>query len=530
MSAVFFSVCIFGWLLSDRGKTAHLSAYFRPSDELYGFIGGAKATTEPLIKDIRFNDYSLFFDDDASTFYYSLVEKASNAYDPLVQIHCRSENVKVLIIGEPITLQTIEQNIPLRIFASDGKQYREYRVVCTTLPLLKIDSDIVLFEGKGKDQEMQMMLFDNRADVRQRLLGFSGLIHLRGNSTLYYPKKNYKMTIHQVSPGNNLREADLSLLGMDRHDGEWLLYSAYNDQERIRNVFSTNLWDLSSAGKNKYGIRNGMQYRFVEMFLNGKYHGLYALGYPLDTKQMTPLYHTDEVKNIYLYKKIFWNEIFTETENDKILPDYELRGLKDSADEEKIRLLLSEYIRSMDNGFPEGSRILPDMGNAIDTWLFVNLVQGMDIVRPDGDFYNMFLTLVLTDSVSVMLYTPWDFDMTWGNFWLSDAVNYTLEYELSPCDNSYVMYNNPAQLLLPDDAAQIADRYAELRNSVWQEDFLMGMLGDFENQIFNSGAYLRDVDRWPDSTQEDPELKLKLFSAYVKNRLACMDIYISQLN
>ena len=89
-----------------------------------------------------------------------------------------------------------------------------------------------------------------------------------------------------------------------RTDGEWLLYSAYNDQERIRNVFSSNLWFTGNAGANRFGIKNGMEYRYLELFLNGEYWGLYALGYPLDSKQMQPETDSRAVKNIYMFKKI----------------------------------------------------------------------------------------------------------------------------------------------------------------------------------------------------------------------------------
>ena len=51
------------------------------------------------------------------------------------------------------------------------------------------------------------------------------------------------------------------------------------------------------------------------------------------------------------------------------------------------------------------------------------------------------------------------------------------------------------------------------------------MLRDFERNIFDSGAYLRDMDRWPDGSYGNPDLKLSVFTEYVLARLHAMDEY-----
>ena len=100
---------------------------------------------------------------------------------------------------------------------------------------------------------------------------------------------------------------------------------------------------------------------------------------------------------------------------------------------------------------------------------------------------------------------------------------------LSPEDNSYVMLRNPANFLLPDRAEAIKSRYAELRRTVWSEESLDRMIDAYESQIFGSGAYRRDLGRWPDSTSEDPALKLSVFSDYVHRRLLALDKFVGQL-
>ena len=61
-----------------------------------------------------------------------------------------------------------------------------------------------------------------------------------------------------------------------RIDDDWILTSMYSDYEKIRNVFSMNLWHEISELSNEY--------RYVEVYINNNYHGLYALTYPIDNK------------------------------------------------------------------------------------------------------------------------------------------------------------------------------------------------------------------------------------------------------
>lgn len=515
---------------SDRTRLSDLRISAEQADEL---VSLREETDLRLLKEISFNGYPLFQDDRKPNLYYSLVENDSNANDPYVHIDGSSDLVRVALVEGEITEETIEHNLPLQIIAYNDQVYREYLIYCTTLPLMNIESEIESIHGTQKDRDLKMTLFDNRAEARQRLIDMNGLIHVRGNvSTTYFPKQGYKMTLYQTSLGNHKREADISLLGMERQDGEWLLYAGYNDQERIRNVFSCTLWNRSCAGENEFNIKNGLEYRFVELFMNGKYWGLYALGYPLDYKQMTPKRGTEEVQAVYVYKKSFWTENYSDLPTELEMRDYQIRGKDALANESTARSLLAEYDYWLKNN-AEGNESQPsgirgDITNSIDTLLFVILVQGMDTVEDSGNFVNMFLTLVIKEGDPVMLYTPWDLDLSWGNIRRPKIKNNTVPYGLDVDDNSYIMLRNPAYFLARNDPEPIIERYHELRKTGWSDTHIDSLLDDYEQKIFNSGAYRRDTEKWPKSTMEDPELKLSVFREYVHNRLSAMDRYINE--
>ena len=57
----------------------------------------------------------------------------------------------------------------------------------------------------------------------------------------------------------------------------------------------------------------------------------------------------------------------------------------------------------------------------------------------------------------------------------------------------------------------------------------MQMLNEYESQIFDSGAYEREANRWPHAHYIEKEEKLSLFKAYVKERLKVMDEYVADI-
>ena len=147
----------------------------------------------------------------------------------------------------PSTLKKyISENRPLAVPAASSEKYELY---LTTLPILELTTA----DGADIGDE----------DTAIRMEGINGTAHVRGDTSRGFAKKNYKIEL----------EEKVSFLGM-RRDDDWVLYGAYNDQERVRNVFSTNLWYASCCGNNAPGVSNGNEYRYVELILNGRYAGL----------------------------------------------------------------------------------------------------------------------------------------------------------------------------------------------------------------------------------------------------------------
>jgi hypothetical protein len=528
------SIVLLAYLAGSAGRSG--GQYSRFSDcsmtaqELDVIVSERQESGESLLNSISFNEYDLIFDKEDGKLYYSLIEGAHNSYNPVIVYSGASPTVKIAVQDTQISDSLIENAGEIRVVAYTDVQYSEYRLVCTTLPLINIACSQ---EIKSNDVSMTFTLFDNRAGATQRITESEGEIHVRGGSSTVYPKKGYKISLQQRSLGGNIRENNVSLLGM-RQDGDWILYAAYNDQERIRNVFSSQIWYDSCAENSDFGIQTGMKYEYVELFINHRYWGLYAIGFPIDAKQ------EKLTQGEYLYQKFaYWNPLDVDLDNFDLWGKFfeVIQKGEPSSDPEAAWAPLRRYytlLQNMQNTktpLPELYDFM-DMRNAIDIFLYFNLVQGVDNVK-ENNSKNIKFVYKNTDGYEKFLYIPWDMDQTWGNVWGDTAKNYIAPYGFAP-DQNRIMGLNPVYFLLqasnPDIKAQVAERYRALRDGGWSEESLNRLLDEYEAVIFNSGAYARDQVRWPDATNlEDSSVKLGLFREHVAQRLKYLDLYVDEI-
>ena len=366
----------------------------------------------------------------------------------------------------------IEEDEPLIIIAYTPFRYKTYEIHLTTLPVMEL-----VYFGDVLNTEDTAAVFE----------GYSGKTHIRGATTSEYPKKAYKLTLDEKCSFLDLRK-----------DDDWILYPAYNDQDRVRNVFSSNLWYESCAGDNGFKVKNGFEFRYIELFVNGHYSGLYALGYKPDQKQF------EIGKGEYLYSKIKWGNM-----------GYELQGSKTKKNESAAWQTLQE-------------RYVYDVSSNTDLWLFVNLIAGMDNAGK-----NYYLALKKGDMAPVAVVCPWDMDMTWGNYYDGEDENGIGE--------NYIAFDTPCFMTegfiwqqlgenREKTVKMLQEKYSTLREKYWSDEHLNELMDEYEKEIFDSGAYARDIKLWSESNHHDISIGLSDFREFVLNRSDWMDHFMESLS
>ena len=166
-----------------------------------------------------------------------------------------------------------------------------------------------------------------------------------------------------------------------------------------------------------------------------------------------------------------------------------------------------------------------DIDNAVDAYLFFNLIQGSDNIN-NIRIKNVYFAVERNADQITALYCPWDMDISWGNYWSQEAKNMTVPYGWSAEVNCYLESGYFGQLCSNQDPEiwnYVYKKYEELRRTAWSDENIARLLNEYEDDIFSSGAYLRDRERWPEGTYADNAQGLDVFRKFVADRFAVMD-------
>ena len=515
-----------GLLFADRYEDRLLT-----TAEYEQRISPVAAKQEPeAVPALFFDGQELFYDETERTFYYSLVKDSASAYNPRVTVRNNGKEVNVFFCGLNISDALIAENTAVMFAVQEEDGFHEYKLKCTTLPLISVNTDESAAIDRT-DVDMDIRVFDNGKGTVNRMRTAVGTIHVRGGVTSHLAKTSFRIKLHTFSVGENERIFSTSLLGMPENN-EWILYSPYNDQEKIRNVFSTELWRESCLDNNQLHIPTGIEYRYCELFLNGSYWGLYALGYPIDSRLLKL---DKESKDQALYKKVYWDEEGGYLWSDYgTVSGYEVKGGKNGLEDPYAWDLLHDYWYAFNQNKNDNAMLRQgiDPANAIDNYLFILMIQGVDNAGEAG-IKNFYLPVYRENNNLRSLYVPWDLDLTWGNTYDSDGQsNFVGAYDVPASEHILMNYGHLAHMLYNGDETllrQMQLRYWELRSGAWSDEAIMALLDHYEVQVYDSGAYERERLRWPDGCyQDNGSAKLQIFKEFCMQRMAYMDYLFAE--
>lgn len=525
---------------SDNITVTRMDETYISGKQYSAMISTYTHSDTPLTTNISLNDETLIYDSDTNTFYYSVIEGKDSSYNPVVEVpNEENSELQIFAYGSPITDELISTSQPINLILTDGTSISESNLICTTLPVINVRIDDETVAQLGLDDTMDLLsyvgssiyIYDNRTDFdgKTRSIYSDAKIRRHGQSTAGYPLKGYRFSLLKDKNDFDGEKVKENVLGL-REDDDWVLSASYRDYEKIRNVFSMNLWHDSFTKDNEWNVNNSTEYRYVELFFNGHYHGLYAICYRIDQKEVK----ASEGESIFKKKDWTLSEFDTELTYEEyadgsggtyLVPGYSLKY----GNPEDFQTLLSLYINMNYATDPAVVRMTSDVGNSIDLWLYYKLTQAVDNIY-GNNAKNMYVTIKHSDSGidgNKLLFTPWDMDQTWRYTSEAAVGQYSMpEYDLP------LYFGTVYRLLELNDPTirdEIKARYAELRSGVWSDESMLEMLTDYEDDIYNSGAFVRTQAKYYAGSYNDSSVKLSEFKSYVLARLASMDAYINAL-
>lgn len=482
------------------------------NEEYNSIISSHKKADDSILKDLKFNSQKVYYAEQDNTWYYSIIEGNKDAYNPRINTNGNSKLRIAFKDYQNIDEQTIASAKTLDFIAYNDDYYSEHKLAVTTLPIIAIDHEDEILSDD--DIEMEFELFDNRKNALKRITQTAGKIHIRGKSSATFEKKSYRLNLRNKSPGEHDRNANEPLLGM-REDDDWILFANYHDNEKIRQTLNSQLAKDSSG----YGTEN----RFVEVINNSKYEGLYTLSTTIDAKTLGFQKDSDGNYIDYLFKKWHWGRLDTE-QGDEAVDSYELKTEKISSEKDAWKTLRS-YLKHTETEYDhEYATTHTDIDSAIDHILLTELSANIDSANGSPFIKNILYAIRHKDSDYIVSYIPWDFDISWGTGYIIDALDDT-SYQVSP--DSYIDYSPLTIGKLAENDEEIREkiktRYQYLRQNVWTDDYINNLLNSYQKDIFNSGAFKREKERWPDGYYSHDELDS--IRTYINKRLEYCDYW-----
>lgn len=416
--------------------------------------------------DLRFFGKKAAVDVETSTVYISQDLSAdTRAEDLLGKLTLEGSLGKMYFLRDPMfedLATAAAQGHAFSLIISRGKTFMRYRLVLTTLPVLRIeDPDHTELTEKEILVHGTLCLWNPRDtdaggySVKKTNVRWK----LRGHTAMVLPKKAYKLTLEKKSG----IKRNMSLLGLGSDD-DWILNPLSTDDTNVKEQFTMGLWN-ELAGENQWDDKmSGGDY--CELILNGSYRGLYLLQRRVDRKYLN--LQKDQI-------------LFKATSSDVTVPEegtYELKYSPLPAEEtyavwqDMLQNRLAEVI---------------DLRNYADISIFVQLGNMGD----NAAFRNLYCLLTPNGEDYRLSYILWDTDMSMG-------MCGDFAYDFDQAVHSVILRKDYALFLTshPELEQQIARRWFALREGILSEAHMVELLDGLDGKLNASGAPARDRERW----------------------------------
>lgn len=350
----------------------------------------------------------------------------------------------------------------------------------------------------------------------------------RGVTAQKQEKKAYNIKLRDAQ-GNSI---DHSFFGL-RSDNNWILDAMAIDPACMRNRVATDLWNDFSAvpyyKDREPKALTGTRGRFVEVLLNGSYHGIYCMTEKLDRKQLKLKKYkasqsgsgqTGQVRGL-LYKSAEWsyevlmghdpwyeyfpgnpprsysNNLGVEgwASYEIKYPDYEDEAVEWKPLWDAVNFVATKTGQAFESEVKERF----DFPVVVDYYLYIDLLLASDNHGKNMFFYVYDQT---GPEGGRMGFAPWDLDGTWGGRW-DGSTNLTFanqdfdEFLWKHENGQHTLYYKLKNSTSLDWQQHLASRYAELRSTYFAEENLSARIAAYAALFAESGADEREAQRWP---------------------------------
>ena len=373
-------------------------------------------------------------------------------------------------------------------------EYNEY-----SLPLVNVEVDV---SGLSKENYIpgHITIVDAEMRTEGRLMAsFDCKLRYRGASSLRYEKKSFAIKLLD-SDGEDL---DANVFGI-RKENDWILDAMAIDRIRMRNRVCFDIWnEISKTPYNTdFDNRNGTLGQFVEVYLNGEYHGLYCMTDKIDRKLLN-LKKAKENSDgsVYvrgvLYKGELWTDATllkgydtSEPFDEEAWNGWELQYPDDYPcfDSWKPLMNLIDFCNTRNAFFKLHYRQHFYCDNLVDYALFI---MSMNII--DNNVKNTHFSCPDINVNETYLITPWDLDCSLGGMY--DGSHYDEYTKIANLTNNYLFYQLYSYNV-DEFRTSMKERWQEWLSGLMSPENISSRLNAYALRFKKSGAWQREYDKW----------------------------------
>ena len=431
----------------------------------------------------------------------SAQQTLSSSLKPLYGID-RDKKIIVTTGRLPEGVKPYKETVEVR-----GEAYTCYR---SEMPLITITTDGPIVNSPAVHGVI------NVADADGNVITMHAGLKIRGTSSQQYDKKSYRVELWADATGTTM--ADTTFLGL-RSDDDWNLEAMWSQPLRLRDKVANELW--MEMYRLPYAVSEpdalpGIRMAYADVFINDEYQGIYALTERMDRKQLNLRKYNGELRGL-LYKgngpgAPTFEELPAYDNSQDTWSNYEwvYPNESDTAINWSHLYSFTNFVmNASDNVFYAQFANQFDKANAIDYYLFINAVMGMDNMGR-----NLFVARY--KKTSSYIYLPWDLDAIWG-----------LDTDGNPTYNTAGLLGNGLYDRLTQDCsdngfvAAAKVRYDSLRRDILTKEHIMELVQNQYDELVESGAYEREHEAWPEFTVD--ESQLTYMSNWLDDRFAYLD-------
>ena len=384
--------------------------------------------------------------------------------------------------------RSVCQGEPFTLIIQCGSHFQRVNVVITTLPVLYLDLNGTYTDEQERNiMHGKLTLWNSLGSATNSYHTETSSVewHMRGNSTRIYPKRSWKVNLHDEYGQNR----NLNLLGLGSDD-DWILNPMCMDDTFLKEKLAQEIWNELAKGTDyNYQMSSG---EYVEVLINGAYQGVYMLQRRIDAKYL----NLNKEADILMKGVNIW-------EADSIRDAYEI--VSTPFDEEQTYQELQQAL-----SFRNESSM--NIENFVDVSLLLQFLSGVD----NYGYKNTFYVLRKSNDAYELHLVPWDTDLSLGVPWGYD-------YEGSMNEMIERQELGTVRKNVPDIDKQISKRWKQLRDNIYSEKNILSIYNELTDRLTNSGALQRDEECW--GLLHEGEDNWENLQRFIKERLQVLDNY-----